>query len=76
MYIGDQYNNRIHRWLVGDCVGQCLVGCTQTYGGAIHQFYYLQNMAFDNQGAMYVSDGANHRVQKFILISDTGTSDC
>ena len=76
MYISDQFNNRVHRWLVGDCVGQCLVGCTRTYGPAIYQFYYMQNMAFDNQGALYVSDGANHRVQKFVLISDTGTSDC
>ena len=72
MYIGDQYNNRIHRWAVGDCVGQCLVGCTQTYGTAIYQFYFLQNIAFDSQGALYVSDGANHRVQKFGLIKDFG----
>ena len=74
MYIGDQFNNRIHRWPVGDCSGQCLVGCTQTYGSAIHQFYYMQNMAFDSEGAMLVSDGGNHRVQKFALISDRGES--
>ena len=72
MYIGDQFNNRIHRWLVGDCVGQCLVGCTRTYGPAIYEFYYMQSAAFDSQGALYVSDGANHRVQKFGLIKDFG----
>ena len=64
MYISDQFNNRVHRWLVGDCVGQCLVGCTRTYGPAMYQFYYMQSVAFDSQGAMYVSDGGNHRVQK------------
>ena len=67
MYIGDQFNNRVHRWLVGDCSGQCLVGCTRTYGPAMHQFYYMQSVAFDSQGAMYVSDGGNHRVQRFML---------
>ena len=74
MYISDQLNNRIHRWAVGDCSGQCLVGCTQTYGPAAHQLYYIQNMAFDSEGAMLVSDGGNHRVQKFALISDRGES--
>ena len=72
MYIGDQGNNRVHRWLVGDCSGQCLVGCTGTYGPAAHQFYYLQSVAFDSQGAMYVSDGGNHRVQKFMLVPVIG----
>ena len=72
MYIGDQYNNRIHRWVLGDCVGQCLVGCTLGYGPAMNLFYYLQSLAIDSQGALYVSDGGNHRVQKFGLIKDFG----
>ena len=70
MYIGDQGNNRIHRWATGDCSGQCLVGCTQTNGSGAYQFYLLQAMAFDIQGALYVSDGGNHRVQKFSLLKD------
>ena len=72
MYIGDQGNNRIHRWTVGDCSGQCIVGCTLTNGSAAYQFYLLQAMAFDSQGALYVSDGGNHRVQKFGLVKDFG----
>ena len=70
MYIGDQGNNRIHRWTVGDCSGQCLVGCTQASGNATYQFYLLQAMAFDSQGALYVSDGTNNRVQKSGLLKD------
>ena len=70
MYIGDQGNNRIHRWTVGDCSGQCIVGCTLMSGSAADQFYLLQAMAFDSQGALYVSDGGNHRVQKAGLIKD------
>ena len=72
MYIGDQGNNRIHRWAVGDCSGQCLMGCTMATGSAAYQFYLLQAMAFDSQGALYVSDGGNHRVQKFGLVKDFG----
>ena len=70
MYIGDQGSNRIHRWIVGDCSGQCIVGCTMTNGNAAYQFYLLQAMAFDSQGALYVSDGGNHRVQKSGLLKD------
>ena len=70
MYIGDQGNNRIHRWRVGDCSGQCIVGCTLANGSASDQFYLLQAMTFDSQGALYVSDGGNHRVQKSGLLKD------
>ena len=73
MYIGDQGNNRIHRWTVGDCSGRCIVGCTMTNGSAAYQFYLLQAMAFDSQGALYVSDGGNHRVQKSGLMKDFST---
>ena len=73
MYIGDQGNNRIHRWTVGDCSGQCIVGCTLANGSASDQFYLLQAMAFDSQGALYVSDGGNHRVQKSGLLKDFST---
>ena len=73
MYISDQGNNRIHRWTVGDCSGQCLVGCTQASGTAAYQFNLLQAMAFDSQGALYVSDGNNNRVQKFGLFKDLST---
>ena len=72
MYIGDQSNNRIHRWVVGDCEGRCLVGCTQTNGIEANQLSSLQALDLDGQGALYVSDGGNNRVQKFSLLKDFG----
>ena len=72
MYIGDQFNNRIHRWALGDCAGQCIVGCTLTFGSGSHQFWFMQGIAFDSQGALYVSDGGNNRVQKFSALKDVG----
>ena len=72
MYIADQDNNRIHRWAVGDCTGRCVAGCTQTNGSAANQFSLVQALDFDSQGALYVSDGGNNRVQKFSLLQDFG----
>ena len=39
-------------------------------GTAANRFSLVQAMAFDGQGALYVSDGGNHRVQKAGLIKD------
>ena len=72
MYIVDQGNNRIHRWAVGDCAGRCLAGCTQMSGTAVDQLDFPTGVDFDSQGALYVSDGGNNRVQKFGLLKDFG----
>jgi DNA-binding beta-propeller fold protein YncE len=72
MYITDLLNHRIQRWAPGACAGECLVGCSGSGGSGSYQLYYPRSMAFDNQGALYVSDGGNHRVQKFVLVSAIG----
>ena len=73
MYIVDQSNHRIQRWAPGACAGDCLVGCSGIMGSGSNQLSSPQSLAFDNQGALYVSDGGNHRVQKFLLTSVIGT---
>ena len=72
MYIADEYNNRIQRWAPGACAGQCLVGCSRSTGAAADRLYYPQSVAFDSQRALYVSDGFQHRIQKFTMSTDTG----
>ena len=72
MYIADEYNNRIQRWAPGACAGQCLVGCSRSTGAAADRLYYPQSVAFDSQRALYVSDGYQHRIQKFTMSIDTG----
>ena len=72
MYIVDQSNYRIQRWAPGACAGDCLVGCSGTSGSGSNQFFSPQSLAFDNQGALYVSDGSNNRVQRFLLTSVIG----
>ena len=67
MYITDTLNQRIQRWAPGACAGECLVGCSGTSGTGSNVLSYPQSLAFDNQGALYVSDVGNHRVQQFLL---------
>ena len=66
MYITDLFNHRIQRWAPGACAGECLVGCSGVGGSGLDRLSYPQSIAFDNQGALYVSDAGNHRVQKFV----------
>ena len=72
MYINDQGNHRIQRWAPGSCAGECLVGCDGISGNESYRLHYPQSVAFDNQGALYVSDTGNHRVQKFLLMPAVG----
>ena len=75
MYIGDESNNRIQRWISGGCVGECLVGCSQLNGSEPDRLSSPQAVAFDSQGALYVSDGNQNRVQKFAIRISTGKND-
>ena len=72
MYIGDELNNRIQRWAAGGCLGECLVGCSRLNGSASDRLSNPQAVAFDSQGALYVTDGNQNRVQKFTIRISTG----
>jgi hypothetical protein len=68
LYIVDWANSRI----VGSGTNgfQCLVGCVNQGGAAADQLYYPRSLSFDIYGNLFVTDPENHRVQKFILLSD------
>ena len=72
MYISDLGNNRVQRWALGACAGECLVGCSGVSGNGSSHLSSPQSVAFDKQGALYVSDTGNHRVQKFLLMPAAG----
>ena len=76
MYISDQSNNRIQRWAPCAWSGQCLVECSRLTGAGSNLLYYPQSVAFDSQGALYVSDDNQHRVQKFAIVSNNGKKPC
>ncbi len=68
MYIADRGNNRIQRWALFDSVGYTVAGSANGSGGsALNQLQLPAGIAFDNIGAMYVTDSRNNRVQKFTV---------
>ncbi|CAF1506830.1 unnamed protein product [Adineta ricciae] len=69
LFIVDQYNQRI---VASSQNGfRCLVGCYGQIGSASNQLYYPMNLAFDTYGNIYVTDYANNRIQKFILLNNS-----
>ena len=68
LFIVDYSNNRIVR--NGPNEFYCLFGCNGS-GPADNQLSTPRSMAFDSFGNIYVVDDANHRIQKFHLISNS-----
>lgn len=69
LYIVDTENNRIIRSELNGF--RCLIGCSRSHGSASYELYHPENMAFDTQGNIYVSDRKNYRIQKFFLVTNT-----
>ncbi|CAF1081036.1 unnamed protein product [Adineta steineri] len=49
----------------------CLFGCTYQPGAASNQLHSPQSLSFDSYGNLYVADSENHRIQKFILVTNS-----
>ncbi|RIV20473.1 T9SS C-terminal target domain-containing protein [Fibrisoma montanum] len=74
IYVADQVNNRIMKFppnSSSDTAGTIVAG--NGYGSELNQLGYPTGVALDEQGAIYVSDSANHRIMKFPRGSTTGT---
>ena len=65
LFISDNYNNRIVR--SGPFGFQCLLGCSGVAGTASNQLNIPRGISFDSYGNLFVVDGGNKRVQKFLL---------
>jgi hypothetical protein len=50
---------------------RCIVGCTGSTGLAANQLSAPSSFAFDSHGNIYVSDRDNHRIQKFLLATNS-----
>ncbi|CAF1190189.1 unnamed protein product [Adineta ricciae] len=72
LFIMDSRNNRI---IAQNSLGfQCIAGCSGTGGSEPNQLSNAQYIAFDTYGNIFVTDYNNHRIQKFIIISNTLTT--
>lgn len=64
IYIADQFNHRVQKWIPGATKGITVAGVSGQGDGA-DQLNYPMAVAVDAKGNLYVSDAANSRVQMF-----------
>ncbi|CAF1509741.1 unnamed protein product [Adineta ricciae] len=69
LYIADSENHRILRWREGEKQGEIIIN---EYGKGRWSVYLNEpnDILFDSQGNLIVSDNGNSRVQKFVLDFD------
>lgn len=56
--------------------GICVVGCTGSVGNAAEQLRSVRDVKFDRYGNLYVTDQANHRIQKFMINNPPPSTIC
>ncbi|CAM4802267.1 unnamed protein product [Rotaria magnacalcarata] len=69
VYVADTLNNRVERWLPDASKGDTIAGGFGL-GDAENQFNTPNDLTFDSEGNLYVSDTWNHRIQRFHIIDN------
>jgi hypothetical protein len=64
VYVADQYNHRIMRWCK-DCRERNMIVGRNGEGQVINQLSRPLSFSFHKENHLYVSDNANHRIEKF-----------
>lgn len=64
IYIADQFNHRVQKWIPGAAKGITVAGVSGQ-GDDADQLNYPMSVAVDTKGNIYVSDAANSRIQMF-----------
>ena len=67
LFITDYFNHRVIR--LGPNGFQCIAGCSCVNGSAADQLYFPRSLSFDSYGNIFVADGYNDRIQKFLLVT-------
>ena len=74
LFIADHGNHRI---LEADRHSfRCIVGCSGSTGGGLHQLSYPRSFAFDSEGNMFVADTRNNSTLMFKLVNRRLCGDC
>ncbi|CAF2252398.1 unnamed protein product, partial [Rotaria magnacalcarata] len=66
LYVADQGNQRVIRWIQGAKQGTVIVGGNGSGAGA-NQLKVPFGLSFDRHGNLYVADSMNDRVQRFFI---------
>ncbi|CAF1035034.1 unnamed protein product [Adineta steineri] len=73
LFIVDSGYNRIVR--SGPSGFRCVVGCSTESGSASNQLKSPLALSFDSYGNIFVNDQLNHRIQKFVLTTNSCTDE-
>ena len=74
LYVSDQPNNRVQKWLVNASAGTTVAGQADgTIGSALDYLCYPSDLAVDSSDGLYVVDGGNHRVVYWPYGASSGT---
>jgi NHL repeat len=73
IFFTDCYNNRLFG--SGPLGLRCLFGCSMVAGSAANQLNLPNVFAFDSDGNIFLADQNNHRIQRFLLVSNS-CSEC
>ena len=66
VYVLEKTTHRVTRWSPGATTGTVIVGGNGS-GAAADQLNSPSDIAFDEEGNIYIADTNNHRVQKFLI---------
>ncbi|CAF0967486.1 unnamed protein product [Rotaria sp. Silwood1] len=73
LYIADQSNNRVVKWIIGEPTGTTVAGqASGTAGSAAYELNKPGDIFVDSSYNLYVADTYNHRVQLWSSGAFTG----
>ena len=73
IYVADQYNSRIQKFVAGSTTGVTVAGGNGV-GIAANQLNFPYAVFVDKSGSIYVADEDNYRIQKFVAGSTVGVT--
>ncbi|CAF3664686.1 unnamed protein product [Adineta steineri] len=75
LYIADQQNNRIQKWILGAMTGTTIAGDSGGIAGTNStEFYQPSGIVLDSSGGIYITDTSNNRVQYWSNGAVSGTT--
>jgi sugar lactone lactonase YvrE len=75
VYITDQFNNRVQKWVIGGSTGVTVAGQSSAVAGTSASDLHVPcGIVLDSTGGFYVADSNNNRVQYWSNGSSTGST--
>ena len=74
LYVADKNNHRIQMWPPTATSGTTVAGITGYYGEGNNQLWYPQAVVVDTNRNMYIVDGQNRRIMRWMIGASSGVS--